>query len=69
MFRDLSAEHQGQYFTLEDIEKVLRKMKMKLNSKEIALMIWEIDERLDQKITQKEFVNMYKKCVFDSSGI
>jgi hypothetical protein len=32
-------------------------------------MIWEIDEHLDQKITQKEFVNMYKKSVFDSSGV
>lgn len=69
VFATLAADHQEQYFTADDIEKILRRMKMKLTRKEIELMIWEIDEHLDQKITQKEFVNMYKKCVFDSSGI
>ena len=32
-------------------------------------MIWEIDEKLDQKISQKEFTQMYKKCMFDNTGI
>lgn len=44
-------------------------MNMKLTRREVELMIWEIDEHLDQKITVTEFVNMYKKSVFDSSSI
>ena len=49
---------------VDDIEKVLKKMSMKLSRREIELMIWEIDEHLDQKITEREFVNMYKKSIF-----
>lgn len=44
-------------------------MNSKMTKKEIALMIWEIDEKLDQKISHYEFTQMYKKCMFENTGI
>jgi hypothetical protein len=42
VFKTLSAQHNGEYFTTSDLENVLNKMGMKnkMNKKEIALMIW-----------------------------
>lgn len=31
-------------------------------------MIWEFDEDLDKKISRKEFIAMYKKCMMDSAA-
>ena len=35
---------------------------------EIERMVWEFDEDLNKKITEKEFVNMYKKCTIDKNS-
>lgn len=34
---------------------------------EIDRMIWEFDEKLNKKISYKEFANMYKKCTIDKT--
>ncbi len=31
-------------------------------------MIWEFDDKLDKKITEKEFVKMYKKYITDKNA-
>jgi hypothetical protein len=31
-------------------------------------MIWEFDEKLNKKISSKEFINMYKKCTIDKAA-
>lgn len=36
---------------------------------EIEMMIWEVDENLDQKVDKYEFELMYKRCIFDKSGL
>ena len=35
---------------------------------EIELMIWEFDEDLDKRISRKEFITMYKKCMMDKAA-
>lgn len=35
---------------------------------EIERMVWEFDENLNKKITEKEFINMYKRCTIDKTG-
>lgn len=32
-------------------------------------MIWEVDEDLDKKVDWNEFELMYKRCIFDNSGL
>ena len=36
---------------------------------EMEMMIWEVDENLDQKVDAYEFELMYKRCIFDKSGL
>ena len=31
---------------------------------EIEQMIWEVDENSDGYVSENEFTNMYKKCIF-----
>ena len=32
-------------------------------------MVWEVDENLDQRVDEKEFELMYKKCIEDRSHL
>jgi hypothetical protein len=32
-------------------------------------MIWEVDEDLDRSVCRYEFELMYKRCVFDRTGL
>lgn len=36
---------------------------------EIEMMIWEVDENLDGRVDAYEFELMYKRCIFDKSGL
>lgn len=43
-------------------------MNIKMTNAEIDRMIWEFDEKLNKKISYKEFANMYKKCTIDKTA-
>jgi hypothetical protein len=43
-------------------------MNIKMTNAEIDRMIWEFDEKLNRKISYKEFANMYKKCTIDKTA-
>ncbi len=47
---------------------MLKKMGMKMTKCEVDRMLWEFDERLDKKITEKEYINMYKRCTLDKKA-
>ncbi len=68
MFNSLSAKHGHKYFTAEEIKEILRKMNIRMTKTEVERMIWEFDEDLNKKITEKEFINMYKKCTIDKNS-
>lgn len=44
-------------------------MDVNLTKSEIDLMLWEVDENLDGTVDWKEFLNMYKKCISDKTGL
>jgi hypothetical protein len=46
----------------------LRRMGVKMSHLQVERMIWEFDEDLNKKITEKEFINMYKKCTLDKAS-
>ena len=68
VFSVLSAPHCGKYFTEEDVTATLRRLGSHLTRKEIERMVWEFDDDLNKKITEREFVNMYKRCIIDPSA-
>jgi len=55
--------------TADDIGKVLLDLKFKMNRSEIDLMIWEVDENLDDKVSKEEFDLMFKRCIQDDTGL
>ncbi|CAD8064919.1 unnamed protein product [Paramecium sonneborni] len=57
------------YFDMKDVDKMLRFLGVALNKSEIDLMLWEVDENLDGKVSWTEFLNMYKKCTIDKTGL
>ena len=59
----------GKSFDIQDIERVLGLLGMKLSKQEMHLMVWEVDEKLDKRIRYSELLNMYKKCIMDKVGL
>lgn len=66
------------YFDAKDVDKMLRFLGVSLTKSEIDLMLWvsimykilqEVDENLDGKVSWTEFLNMYKKCTIDRTGL
>lgn len=65
------------YFDAKDVDKMLRFLGVSLTKSEIDLMLWvhcvnlyqEVDENLDGKVSWTEFLNMYKKCTIDKTGL
>ncbi len=49
--------------------KVLTFLKAKINKPDIVLMIWEVDDDLDQHVSKEEFLTMYKRCTSDETGL
>lgn len=58
----------------EDLAAVLNKLRYEQRDlrhtqrREIELMIWEVNDDLDGKVTWEEFVRMYQRCVADETG-
>lgn len=52
-------------FSKKALRKVIRTLCNEFAKDELDNMIWEMDENLDGYISEKEFENMYKKCISD----
>jgi hypothetical protein len=68
VFQTLSAPHAHKFFTAEELKETFRRMGMRMGKAEVERMVWEFDEDLNRRITEKEFVNMYKKCTLDKNS-
>ena len=52
-----------------DIAKVLLFLGCHPSKSEVKLIVWEVDDDLDGYISRAEFLNMYKRCISDHSGL
>ena len=54
-------------FSQKALRKIIRKLCNEFAKDELDNMIWEVDENLDGYVSEKEFENMYKKCITDEN--
>ena len=52
-------------FSQKALRKVIRTLCNEFAKDELDNMIWEVDENLDGYVSEREFENMYKKCITD----
>ena len=52
-------------FSQKALRKVIRTLCNEFAKDELDNMIWEVDQNLDGYVSEKEFENMYKKCITD----
>jgi len=52
-------------FSKKALRKVIRTLCDEFAKDELDNMIWEVDENLDGYVSEREFENMYKKCITD----
>ena len=52
-----------------DIAKVLLFLGTHPSKSEVKLIVWEVDDDLDGYISKNEFLNSYKRCISDFSGL
>ena len=75
-----SADYIKDYFTAEDLVKVLAELRHVAGRPEVDLMIWvkqagfclicqEVDENLDRKVDRNEFDLMFRRCIEDKTGL
>jgi len=57
------------FFTATDIAKVLAELNHAASKPEIDLMVWEVDENLDKRVDRYEFDLMFKRCIYDTTGL
>ncbi len=53
VFSNLAAAHGGKFFTEADVGAVLRRLGSKMSRKEVERMVWEFDDDLNKKITDR----------------
>ena len=51
-----------------DLMKVLTFLGLKLLKSDVAQIIWEVDDDLDDYVSFDEFMTMYKRCISDETG-
>ncbi len=56
-------------FSSKSIRKILRKIDKVPSKEEIDLMIWEVDDNLDKKISRLELEKMYKRSLWDEQEL
>jgi Ca2+-binding EF-hand superfamily protein len=54
-------------FSKKALRKVIRTLCEEFAKDELEGMIWEADDNLDGYVSEKEFINMYKKCITDEN--
>ena len=52
-------------FSFKALRKTIRNLCDEYAKDEIEQMIWEVDENSDGYVSEKEFIDMYKKCIVD----
>jgi len=52
-------------FSKKALRKVIRTLCNEFAKDELENMIWEVDENGDEHVSEREFENMYKKCITD----
>jgi len=63
---DMKKDHKLDWTEIQD---VLGKLGHKTVKQDIELMIWEVDDDLDQQVSWEEFLVMYQRCITDSQGL
>ena len=58
-------KQQKKKFSQKALRKVIRTLCNEFAKDELDNMIWEVDENLDGYVSEREFENMYKKCITD----
>ncbi|KAM3136146.1 hypothetical protein pb186bvf_011768 [Paramecium bursaria] len=56
-------------FGIANIEAILEKVGYTPERDEIEQMIWEVDEDLDNRVSWYEFELMFKRCIYDQTGL
>ena len=54
---------------MKEIQRVMDMLGHQITKPEIEMMIWEVDENLDGRVDAYEFELMYKRCIFDKTGL
>ena len=54
-------------FSVKALRKVIRTLCGEFTKEELNNLIWECDDNLDGFVSEKEFINMYKKCITDEN--
>ncbi|CAD7958757.1 unnamed protein product [Amoebophrya sp. A120] len=68
VFQNLDSRKDGRLDTQEILDAVLR-LGYRSTLREIELMIWEVDDDLDQHVSWEEFLVMYQRCISDRTGL
>lgn len=56
-------------FDKKDVIRILTELNFEYSKPEVDQWIWEVDEDLDGCINEYEFTLMYKRCIFDKTGL
>ena len=68
MDKDKPKKHENS-ISWNDIAKVLLKMGLNPSKSDCKLIVWEVDDDLDEHINWTEFLNMYKRCIMKNSDL
>jgi len=52
-----------------DLANTLMYLGLKPTRSQIKLMIWEVDDDLDEYVSKEEFMTMYKRCISDDTDL
>lgn len=63
------AEKPDNLISVKAIRKILRKIDKVPSREELNLMVWEVDDDLDGRISRYEIEKMYKRCLWDEEEL
>jgi len=63
------AEKTDNSFSVKAIRKILRKIDKVPSREELDLMVWEVDDDLDNRISRYEIEKIYKRCLWDEEEL
>lgn len=63
------GEKYDNLISVKAIRKILRKIDKVPSREELNLMVWEVDDDLNGKISRYEIEKMYKRCLWDEEEL